>query len=260
MRGSVKLWGGAVAAAVATWAAVTLWQRSRTADGEKTPPLPDKAETRATLKPMLEERMEDPVYVAAIDDLVQKRRSLAAQASVTRGRMEDLAAQAETRILAEKEAARAAARAAQDVSEEDSAERAVDEEPVAVDPQEIKEKLRETHPEWVALEAQLAEYNRGIAAIQAEAHTLVRERMREQHARRQEQRPHLAQRKPLREDMPTPKTLPRSVAQEIKDLTGEPVVVTNVPEGRRQRIPDVPDRQAVEWWPGKDQGVENPAK
>ncbi len=166
--------------------------------------------------PLVQERMEDPVYVETLKAQVEERRAVIGEAAAVRERMEIRVAAAEAELIAE-----AQARGGPDVVAATVTEEA------------IQTRVQQ-HPEWAGLEAEQERIQARLAVIQHRTETIVRERMQQQYVQRQG--PKVPVKPP-----PVIHVMPNEIQMET-----EPVIM-DAPEGAGHTLPPLPDRRPVVW-------------
>ncbi len=176
---------------------------------------------------LVQERMADPVYVAALHEIVEERRAVIVEAAGVRERMATVVTAAQSELEAEAEAS---ARARGE---------SLDELPPVTE-EALKERAMQ-HPDWPALEAELLTVQRELNVIQQRAETTIRERMTRQYATRRAAR-----------DTAGSEVAPMMAVPEVKLLEHpqpevERIVITNVPPAILDSMPARPDRRPVAW-------------
>lgn len=189
-------------------------QRNGSVEGtpeEAVPALP-----QGPLKPVVQERMEDPVYVAALKELIDERSVKVMETAEVRNAMRALAEAAAEELTAEGVDATEAA---------------------------VRERVMQ-HSEWPILEAKAETLRVALNRIADRTQAHIHNRMSEQYAMRRQRTAALVAAGDAAAMPPRPMPVIRTLTNEMA-LATAPIVVTNRP-GAATRPPRVlPDRKPV---------------
>jgi hypothetical protein len=186
--------------------AIFVW---RTGDADTLDDNGATAATNAASKPfpnMVEERMGDPDYKAALKALTDERREAVVAAAAVRASMQKLADEAAAQLR--------------------DAE-------LPVDPDAVQTRTRQ-HAQWLPLEADLKAHQAKLDEIQSRTQALISGRMNEQYAARRRTG-----------GAPRPQGVTVTRAPETLPLATEPIVITNRPGGSMKLPPSLPEPKPV---------------
>ncbi len=168
------------------------------------------------LKPIVQERMEDPVYVAALKGLIEERSVKVMEAAEVRNAMQALAEAAAEELTAEGVDATEAA---------------------------VRERVMQ-HSEWPILEAKAETLRVALNRIADRTQAHIQDRMSEQYAMRRQRTAALVAAGDAAATPPRPMPVIRTMTNEMT-LATAPIVVTNRPGAATRPVRVLPDRKPV---------------